>query len=91
MREVVSSLVVDRDALRGVTRVTLVDDVLTSGTTAIGALLALREAGWHGPTRLFTVACTSDGDTHQTPIQATIQWDDAHPERPYARCAPARR
>ena len=91
VRDVASSLVVDRDALRGVRRITLVDDVLTSGTTAIGALLALREAGWDGPTRLFTVACTSNGDAHPTPIQGTAQWDDALPERPYARCTPARR
>lgn len=53
-----NSLVVDNEALAGISSVTLLDDVLTTGTSAMGCLLALRAAGFAGKVRLLTATHT---------------------------------
>lgn len=52
------SLTVDLSALSHDLPVTLLDDVLTSGTSAMGCMLALRRDGFFGEVRLLTVTHT---------------------------------
>ncbi len=56
------SLTVDLSGMQIQHPVTLLDDVLSSGTSAMGCLLALRRAGFTGPIRLLTATHTVNSE-----------------------------
>lgn len=61
--EIIESLAVDASLLAGVQAITLIDDVVTSGSNAIGALVALRRAGFRGDVVLFAAGHTANSGT----------------------------
>ncbi len=58
VEEVADSVRIDFSLIRGAPNVTLIDDVVTSGTNGVGVMLAIQRAGYQGTVRLFAAAHT---------------------------------
>lgn len=76
----VASLAVDAGALAGVERVTLVDDTVTEGTQLMGALLALRRAGYAGEVVGFTAGYVllDPEDPRAENVRSGVSWYEGH-------------
>ena len=73
------SLAIDFDALSMDAPLTLLDDVVSSGTTAMACLLALRNQGFEGEVRLLTATHTVSGDYDGSPTASAhseVVWFD---------------
>ena len=55
---IAASVEVDFDSLKNFDSVTLLDDVVTTGTNAVGVAVALERGGYRGHVRLFSAAHT---------------------------------
>lgn len=75
-----ASLEVIAGALDGVERVTLVDDTVTEGTQLIGALLALRRAGYTGEVVGFTAGYVllDPEDPRAENVRSDVSWYEGH-------------
>ena len=79
VREHEASFVVDAALLSPTEPVTLLDDVLTTGTTAMGCVLALRKVGFTGEVRLLTATHTVGSDYNAGPsasARSEVVWFD---------------
>lgn len=74
VEDVAHSLTVDRPLLEGVEAITLIDDVVSSGTNAMGAFIALRRAGFKGDVVVFAVAYTVEAGAKAEPFFGEIVW-----------------
>lgn len=74
----IASLTVDIASLDGVIAVTLVDDVVSSGSNTMGAAQALRRAGFSGDIAVFAVAYTAYGSQCEE-FYGRIVWVEGRP------------
>lgn len=58
VEDVADSVRIEFLSIRAAPNVTLIDDVVTSGTNGVGVMLAIRRAGYRGTVRLFAAAHT---------------------------------
>lgn len=67
-------------ALDGVERVTLVDDTVTEGTQLVGAMLALRRAGYAGEVVGFTAGYVllDAEDPRAENVRSDVSWYEGH-------------
>lgn len=76
--EHIASMGVDMQALRGVTAITLIDDVVSAGRNAMGAYMRLRAAGFEGDVALLAVSYTNYTPGLREPHYGRIIWQEGN-------------
>ncbi len=76
--EHVESMTIDPHQLRGVTAITLVDDVVSAGRNAMGAFIKLRSMGFAGDVVLLAVSYTNYTPGNREPHYGRVIWQEGN-------------
>jgi hypothetical protein len=82
VEHIVASLAVDPGLLAGTTAITLIDDVVSTGTNGMGGMVALERAGFTGDIVLFSVGHTANSGT-SGPFYGEVVWLEGRHERAF--------